>query len=118
MHIQKSSAFSTVASVLHRNGTPGVDRESNRKLPDTSDHARNDNNDGPPPVAEIDLRLVQAEHDRVKIHSIDGRTLFELNPKLDRRTQTAIDSYETAQAQSDAQQRELVSKLLGIDLYV
>lgn len=117
MHIQKSSAHSTVVGAVLRNGTPGVDREPNRKIPLASNHVVRDQIDSPPPVAEIDLRLVQAELDRIKIHSIDQRTLFELNPKLDRRTQAAIDSYESLKGQSDAEERELVSKLLGIDLY-
>jgi hypothetical protein len=116
MHIQKSSAYPTAVGALPRNRAPGADRQSLRSEPIVSIRNAHDSGDQSTPVLHYELSFAPLDHSN-KIR-VERGNLFELHPKLDYRSQTAIEAYEALQYQSVAEERESISRLLGVDLYV
>jgi hypothetical protein len=119
MHIQNPSAYSTAVVIPPGRYKAGADRQDESgpaapvSLGRESDYrpAPNSRN------LEAVQRPAAVDYERIDAHA-EQRKLSELNPKLDRRTQAAIRAYEALQYQGETEQRESVSRLLGIDLYV
>ena len=116
MHIQKSSVYSGAPNPLLRTVKVEAERQAHRRASDGEEVQGNR-------IPNEDRTTIPrtesgpANTSGIRIHTIDRQKLFELNPKLDRKTRNAIDTYESLQHQNDVEQRESVSKLLGIDLY-
>ncbi|MCI0668167.1 MAG: hypothetical protein L0Y38_02500 [Methylococcaceae bacterium] len=116
MHVQKSSAYSAGLSAPYRNGTAGAGRRPDRKGPESLQP--HNPIDSLSPASRTALESGGAGLRPIETRSLDERRLIESNPKLDRRARTAIATYESLQYQTEADERESVSRLLGIDLYV
>lgn len=118
MYIPKSTAYSTPVSGPLRNRAPETDSRQHATNPPTPIHAINPANDDRRQSAQLERKPSPKNYEKIASKTVGpGRRLFELNPKLDRKTQTAIQSYESLQYLNEAEQRESVSRLLGIDLY-
>ncbi|MGR9108981.1 MAG: hypothetical protein ACU843_18865 [Gammaproteobacteria bacterium] len=74
--------------------------------------------DRPEPVPENLHQSARARYEEIQQHTAERERLFAVSTKLNRKTRIAIEVYESLQRWSEAEQRDSVSRLLGIDLYV
>lgn len=117
MLIQKTSAYPTGVNALKRRGDrSGVD------YPSPGGPAVNLASDnqvaGEIPSNQAGKKVLGVAPESFDTRQLERRGLSALNPKLDRRTQIAIQHYQSLQTQVDTDERESISRLLGIDLYV
>lgn len=118
MHIHKLSANSSVVAAQLRNGSSINDRQPQRQNPPIRINRTPSPRVHQATDSSVGQKLAGAVDDRIKFHQTDKHRLLAVHPKLDRNTQSALNAYESLLYQSEKEERESISRLLGVDLYV
>ncbi len=118
MYVQKSLAYSTATALIHTVGLNANRVSADVQTREVEPLVRANKYDSRKPrnfepVARKEQPISQSKKSDP---SYGQRVSFR--PNLDRRTQSALDVYNTLQFQNDNEEQFNVSKLLGVDLYV
>lgn len=120
MHI-KSSFYPTGIGAHPVKGGSTVDRQAQQKStlkPVQRESNFKQNHETVVAQPPMDRKVVKIDSEQFKAYPVQDRRPLAADPKFDRKTQSALHAYESLQYQNEKDERESISRLLGVDLFV